>query len=60
MTAGDEPRMRVHIYYTSSALTGCYRAWFEGRLKMKPAEFVQYMIEISMRANDFTNLSSRS
>ncbi len=51
--SGGSNRMRVFTVYSASAITGCYRDYFEERLPMPFAEFVQYIIEISTKANEF-------
>ena len=51
--AGSSNRSRVFTIYSSNAIIGCYRDYFEGRLTMPPEEFVQYIIEIAGKANTF-------
>ena len=51
--AGTSNRSRVFTIYSSNAIIGCYRDYFEGRLTMPPEEFVQYIIEIAGKANTF-------
>lgn len=51
--AGGSNRLRVFTVYSASAITGCYRDYFEGRLSMPADEFVQYIIEIAVKTNAF-------
>ncbi len=51
--AGDDDRTRVSVVYSCSALTGCYRAYYEGKIAQSPGDFVRYITEISTRANEF-------
>lgn len=50
---GISNRLRVFTAYSASALTGCYRDYFEGNLSMSPEEFVQCIIEIAGKTNTF-------
>ena len=51
--SGTDDRNKVFVIYSSYAFTGCYREYFEGRITMKPSDFVQYLIEIAGRSNTF-------
>lgn len=51
--SGNNNRLRVFTVYSASAITGCYRDYFEGKLPMPPNEFVQYIIEIATKTNGF-------
>lgn len=51
--SGASNRLRVFTAYSASALTGCYRDYFEGKLPMSPEKFVQCIIEIAEKTNTF-------
>ena len=51
----NDARTQVYIIYSCSALTGCYRAYFEGSISMTAADFVQSIIQIAGKSNDFLN-----
>ncbi len=44
---------QVFTTYSTNAMIGCYRAYFEGRLSMTPTAFVHYLTEIALKTNDF-------
>ena len=48
-----DDRTRVFVTYSVNAVTGCYKAYFEGRLPMKPQDFIQYLTVVAETANRF-------
>ena len=49
----DNPKAQVYAIYSCGAITGCYRAFFEGSIAMSSADFVQSVIDIAGKSNDY-------